>query len=181
MCAHPRVSKPLDLWVTSFYVLPTKTSVEESEIRLLKRSAPPPWRRQSSTEMRSGSYMIWQSVSQYGALSHVKYLAALPSNCKNGCLASSVEFRPLLGWRRVYPAFPSNKRALSAHLLPLLGLINSTETYSKRMVKNWKYAVLNKRYRGWRDTEGPDSFFRFSVFCKHIKTKEEKYGKIENL
>lgn len=111
---------------------------QESEIRLLKRSVPPPWWgswRQSGARMRSGSYTIWQSVSQYGALSHVKYLAVLPSNSKNGCSASSVDFWPLLAWRQVSPAFPSNKQAPSAHLLPLLGLINATETYSKRMVE----------------------------------------------
>lgn len=44
----------------------------------------------------SGFYTIWQSVSQHGALSCVKYLAALPSNSQSGCLESLVDFRPLL-------------------------------------------------------------------------------------
>lgn len=77
--------------------------------RFLGGSVLPLWARNlsasssSSRRVRSGFYKIWQSVSQCGALSRVKYLDVLPSNSQNGCLVSSVEFLTSLG---VTPSVP---------------------------------------------------------------------------
>lgn len=85
----------------SFYYMRWQQGEKLSKIRLLKNALAPELGqgvggRTDVWEWGSGFYTIWQSVSQHGALSCVKYLAALPSNSQSGCLESLVDFRPLL-------------------------------------------------------------------------------------
>lgn len=116
---HPAVNKILDSWVRRCSLLSTTSRSREEEVwlkqgivgeksRFLGGSVLPLWARNlsassSSRRVRSGFYKIWQSVSQCGALSRVKYLDVLPSNSQNGCLVSSVDFLTSLG---VTPGFP---------------------------------------------------------------------------
>lgn len=85
----------------SFYYMRWQQGEKLSKIQLLKNLLAPELDqgvggRTDVWEWGSGFYTIWQSVSQHGALSCVKYLAALPSNSQSGCLESLVDFRPLL-------------------------------------------------------------------------------------
>lgn len=100
---HPAVREFLDSWVRRFPLLSTssgggggltKAGDCGEKSRFLGGSVLPLWarKRSSSRRVRSRFYKIWQSVSQCGALSRVKYLDVLPSNSQNGCLVSSVDF-----------------------------------------------------------------------------------------
>ena len=128
MCVRLCMNRLLDSWVRRFCfgVLPT-TSGERNQTILgewnqaFKTLGPVTLARELE-RLYEAFYTIWQSVSQHGALSRVKYLAALPWNRQNGCLESSVDFQHLLVFLVI-----NKPSSVTASAICLLGLINSTD------------------------------------------------------
>lgn len=123
MCVHLCTNKPLDLGVRRFCVGVLPTTREEKNQTILqewnhafKRLRPSTWVRELE-RLCEVFYTIWQSVSQHGALSRVKYLAALPWKQANWM------FRVLAG-------FPTSSGFLVLQLINKPSSVTASATFT---------------------------------------------------